>query len=76
MNITELSKIMASCQRAIKILCYKPEGSLFGLIGANKMENKGGLANVLYGNYGMWYDLISNDVISCSTNLVPLYIVM
>ena len=48
MNIIELSKIMASCQRAVKAPSYKPDGSLFVLVGANKMEGGGTNEHTLF----------------------------
>ena len=41
MNIIETSKRMASCQRTVKTLSYKPDGNVFVWVGAKKME--GGL---------------------------------
>ena len=43
MNIIEPSKRMASYQRTVKTLSYKPDGNVFVWVGANKME--GGLIN-------------------------------
>ena len=48
MNIIELSKIMALCQRAIKTLSYKPDGNAFVQVGASKMRGEGAIV-VLYG---------------------------
>ena len=48
MNIIELSNRMASCQRAVKALSYKPDGSLFLLVDANKMEGGTNGRTLLY----------------------------